>query len=327
MITVNSDYHISKVFTSRKADVLEKLPTTQIVDNINEILNDDSIDLVVICSPNHTHYEQAKMSLNAGKHVVVEKPFVTSSKEGRELIELANKQKLILTVFHNRRWDCDFLTIKKLIKDEALGEIKQFESHFDRWRPTIRSNRWKEVPGNGSGIFFDLGVHLIDQCIELFGWPQAVFADLEDQKNNQGVNDYFHIILKYDKLRAILHGSSYSLCKMRFKVLGDKANYYKEGMDPQEERLSGGVSPVLESFGVEDDKNSGKLFYNSDTEIKERVLLSVSGEYRHFYTQLALAIKSNDPNEAPVYPQDALKTMKIMELATLSHKEGAWVAT
>jgi scyllo-inositol 2-dehydrogenase (NADP+) len=315
------EYEITKVFTSRVDEVKELLPSAVVVSDINEIFNDATIDLVILCGPNYTHYEQSKRALLSNKHVVVEKPFVIDSNDGQELIDMAKERELILTVFHNRRWDGDFLTIEKLIEEDQLGDIQQFNSHFDRWRPHIRDNKWKEKPGEGTGIYFDLGVHLIDQCIELFGHPKEVFADLEDQKANEGVIDYFHVILKYEKMRAVLHSSSFSLNNPRFSVLGNKGNYIKSGLDPQEEKMVKGLSPAQDHFGSEDEKSYGVLI----TESTKEKISTLPGEYLTFYKKLALAIQTKCYSDIPVTPESALSVIKVLEASIESSKEGKWI--
>ncbi len=310
LIKACPDYEVTKVFTSRKDELSISLPNAKAVSELNDIYQDDEIDLVILCGPNDTHYPQAKDALLAGKHVVVEKPFVVNSKEGQELIDLAKDKNLLLTVFHNRRWDCDFLTVKKLITEGKLGEIMQFESHFDRWRPNqSTTKKWKERPGEGTGILYDIGVHLIDQCLELFGKPDEVIADLGEQKGNAGVIDYFHLILKYKEMRAILHSSSYALANQRFTILGNKGNYKKMGLDPQEERMSQEMSPLDEGFAIEDAANSGILY----TEENEEQILSVHGDYLGFYQKLSEAIQTKDFSKIPVTAESALEAIKIIE--------------
>lgn len=316
-----SEYKIKKVYTSRRSEVEEYLPDAQIVDDLENIVNDDEINLVILCGPNHTHYEQAKKFLMNGKHVVVEKPFVVDSKDGQELIELAKKKNLILTVFHNRRWDSDFLTVKKLLDEGRFGKISQFESHFDRWRPVVRENKWKEKEGVGTGILFDLGSHLIDQCLVLFGMPDEVFADLDDQKNNHGVVDYFHIILKYKKMRAIVHSSSFALTNVRFSVFSDKANFIKKGLDPQEESMMKGELPSSESFGIENREIFGELYYENQTTVIE----SERGQYLTFYQRLADAIVKTDFESIPVTAKSALDVIKVIEASLDSSNSKTWV--
>jgi scyllo-inositol 2-dehydrogenase (NADP+) len=320
-----NQFEIKKVYSSRVNEIKETLPKTVIVNDIKSIIKDTDIDLVIICGPNMTHYDQCKMALLAGKHVVVEKPFVSNSIEGEELISLAKKQDLILTVFHNRRWDSDFLVIKKLISDNRLGNIKQFESHFDRWRPVKREGRWKENPGLGTGILFDLGSHLIDQCLCLFGKPDSLFADLADQKDNDGVVDYFHVILQYKEMRAVLHSSSFSLKNPRLNVLGDNGNFVKYGLDTQEAALITGADPREDGFGKERASDYGFLITKLDEEIVEEYIASPKGCYLEFYKQLANAIEKMNLELAPVNPESALDVIKIIEAAQVSSLKRKWV--
>ena len=325
LIKACDQYEIKKVFSSRVNEIKESLPNTEIVSDIENIINDTDIDLVVICSPNFNHYDQCKMALLAGKHVVVEKPFVSNSIEGEELITLAKGQELLLTVFHNRRWDSDFLAIKKLINENSLGRIKQFESHFDRWRPVKRDGKWKEKPGVGTGILFDLGSHLIDQCLYLFGKPDSILADLVDQKSNDGVVDYFHIILQYKEMRAVLHSSSFSLKNTRLSILGENGNFVKFGFDPQEADLNSGVDPREESFGREQVADYGLLTTKINEKTKEEYIPSPKGCYLEFYNQLANAIERMNPELIPVKPESALDVIKIIEAAQVSSSDRKWI--
>ncbi len=321
LIEACEEFHIKTVYSSNEDKVLEKIPYTKATNSIEEIFEDSEIDLIVICGPNHTHYDLTKQALIKGINVVVEKPFVASVNEGKELIEIAKKQNKILSVFHNRRWDCDFLAVKDIIKNNQLGDIQLFETFYDRWRPITRDGKWREKPGVATGILYDLGSHLIDQVIELFGVPQAVFGDIVDQKENYGIDDYFHLILKYDKTRVIIRGNSFSLSPQRFHILGNKANYLKTGIDPQAEKLDQGIDPLSSNFGKEDHIQSGKLI----TPDGERLINSPHGNYMSYYKQLAEAIKENNPQLNPVKPQDALQVIKIIELAIKSNNQKKWI--
>lgn len=321
LLKANSDFQIKKIFSSKKEKVHQIFPDVEVTESLDNIFSDPKLNLIIICGPNETHYEQTKRALLFGKNVVVEKPFVVNSIEGEELIKIAEDKNLILSVFQNRRWDSDFLTIKKIISEDRLGTIKQFESHFDRWRPSIRENKWKEKPGAGTGIFYDLGVHLIDQCLELFGLPDEVFADIDDQKLNKGVVDYFHVILKYKKMRAVLHSSSFSHKNDRFIILGDKANFRKSGLDPQEGLLVQGISPNDENFGIEKKESFG-LFQSDD---EERLIKSERGEYMSFYNYLADAIKKGDNKLTPVSARSALEVIKVLETSIESNQAKRWV--
>ena len=319
LISACDEFEITKVYSSKKYQVLDFLPGTEVVTNLNDIFSDDLIDLIILCGPNKTHYEQTKLALQANKHVVVEKPFVANSREGSELIQLAKKQNKILTVFHNRRWDCDFLAVKKLITDNTLGEIKLFESFYDRWRPMKREGKWREEPGVATGILYDLGSHQIDQILQLFGKPDSVLADIVAQKENQGIDDYYHLIFKYGVNRVIIRGNSFTRAPNRFSILGSKKNYFKTGLDPQADRLDQRIDPRSKNFGKEDPAQSGVLIDEDKTTI-----VSPAGTYIRFYELLASAI--TDGTMPPVEPNDALEVIKLIEIAIKSSTTGKEVA-
>ncbi len=321
LLLASPEYRIVKVFSSREKEIKSILPDATVVNELGDIFNDSEIDLVIICGPNKFHFEQTKLALEAGKHVVVEKPFVVNSKEGEELIKLAEQKELILTVFHNRRWDGDFLNLKKAINNNLLGPIQQFESNFDRWRPSIRQNKWKEMEGEGTGILYDLGSHLIDQCLDLFGIPEEVLADIEEQKNNPGVVDYFHIIFRYKKMRAILHSSSFSKTSPRFRVLGEKGNFIKSELDNQEELMSMGTSPLDNNFGKENIEDY-QIYYEDENDSQFQL---ENGQYLSFYTNMAQAIIDREKAFLPVEPRDAVNVIKLIELCVLSNKKKSWI--
>jgi len=325
LISASEDFELRKVYTSRSEELKARVPSAEAVQDLNEIFADPQIDLVAVCGPNEFHFEQVKLALECGKHVVVEKPFVPTLKQAEQLIELADKKEKMITVFQNRRWDCDYLAVKELLAKGALGEIKEFKSHFDRWRPENSQAKWRENPGVATGVFYDLAPHLIDQCLGLFGTPESIFADLEDQKNNSGVNNYFHVILKYKKMRAILHGTSFSMNTLRYSILGDKGNYSKHYMDPQCSMLESGVSPNSEGYGIEDAKNSGSLTKFLNGEFVSKTLASPKGDYISFYKKTANAIRANDPSLLPVSAKSALNLMKLIESCLLSSSERRWV--
>lgn len=218
------EYDIRAVLSSKEEVVKEALPHANVVSTIDELVKRADIDLVVITSPNTTHFPYVKEAILNGKHVVVEKPFVVSIEEGEELISLAEQHNVVLSVYHNRRFDNDFLTIKKLLEEDRIGNVYAYEAHFDRFRPHVR-DRWREKNLPGSGILYDLGSHLIDQALSLFGKPNAISADVIKQRPGAEIDDYFHIVLHYGVKRVILRSSSYvkkpvhTLHCMEIKVL------------------------------------------------------------------------------------------------------------
>ncbi|ACT03730.1 oxidoreductase [Paenibacillus sp. JDR-2] len=310
---------IAKVVSSNFEKVGQYLLHAEVIASLAELLADESIDLVVITSPNQTHYAFAKQALLAGKHVVVEKPFVISSEEADDLIETARRQNKLLSVYQNRRWDNDFLTVKGLIEAGELGEIASYEAHYDRYRPEV-SNRWRETAGPGSGMLYDLGSHLIDQALHLFGKPDTVYADLMAQRVGSEVTDYFHLILSYGAKRVILHSGSLVLRHgPKFQVHGSKGSFIKYGLDSQEDMLRKGGLPGQPEWGMDQEAWYGELTVPVDGKMETSKVKTQQGSYERFYEGIVQAITSNKP--VPVAAEDARNTIKIIELAIQSSAE------
>lgn len=310
---------ILKVFSSNPQKVKQYLPDVVVVSTFDDLLTDERIDLVVITTPNHTHYELAKQSLLAGKHVVVEKPFVISSEEARDLIETANRQNRVLSVYQNRRWDNDFLTVKRFIESGIMGDIVQYEAHYDRYRPEI-TDRWREKEGPGSGMLYDLGSHLIDQALYLFGKPTSVYADIFPQRPGSKVDDYIHIVLTYGNMRVILHSSSLvSKHGPRFQVHGIKGSFIKFGLDSQEDMLRQGGVPGDAGWGKDSEECYGELTLMIDGRAVSEKIETLPGCYESFYQSMYHAIAENAP--VPVRAEEAMNTIKVIELAIRSSAE------
>lgn len=241
---------LAAVASSDENKVHADWPAMPVVSGPERILNDPNIDLVVIPTPNDTHFPLAKAALEAGKHVVVDKPFTVTLSQARELEALAKSGGRLLSVFHNRRWDSDFLTVKALINEGLLGEVGYFESHFDRYRPQVR-NRWREQGGPGSGIWYDLAPHLLDQVVNLFGLPVSMQVDLAQLRPGSQSTDYFHAVLAWPQRRVVLHGTLVAAAETaRFIIHGSRGSYVKYGLDPQEERLKSGEPPAAGRLGI-----------------------------------------------------------------------------
>lgn len=318
-ISVLDEYELTKVVSSKKEKVQKDLGDVDVVSSLEDVLEDEVIDLVVITTPSGMHYEMAKQSLNAGKHVILEKPMVVETWEAEELIKIAEGKKLLLSVYHNRRWDNDILTVKKLMNDGVLGEINTYQVHYDRYRPKVR-DRWREKQGPGSGMLYDLGSHLIDQALDLFGWPKFVSADVFAQRENAVTDDYFHIILGYDKLRVILHsGSIIPSNGPRFQVHGNKGSFIKYGLDGQEAALIEGKKPVDHTWGADNPQFYGKLFTVEGEKEKQETVESLNGSYTTYYKKIADSIF--DGKSAPVTAHEGLSVIKIIEAALKSSME------
>ncbi len=310
---------ITAISSSKASAVKVSHPSVAIFNSAQELITSGSVDLVIITAPNQFHFPLAKLCLESGVHVVVEKPMVTTKKEAEELVLLAKKSALVLSVFHNRRWDGDFLTVQKLLKDKVLGELKLFESHFDRFRPTVRQ-RWREEPGPAAGIWYDLGSHLVDQAISLFGMPNALTARCLPLREDSKTTDYFHVQLHYENFEAVLHASSFSAApNCRFRLEGSRGCFVKYGLDPQEAHLKSGVMPDKLEYGVENKDAYGSLYTESSVDLIETEV----GCYQHYYQELANSIISGGNN--PVSPVEAVRVMKLLELAEESSKCGKTV--
>jgi predicted dehydrogenase len=251
---------------------------------------------------------------------VVDKPFTLTVAEGIELTELAERQGRPLSVFHNRRWDADFLVLKGLLAEGRLGRVVRFESRFDRYRPVVR-DRWRESAAPGSGVWFDLGPHLIDQALQLFGPPQAITCDLAAMREGAVSVDYAHAELRYPGLRVSLHADMLSpASEVRFAVHGDRASFLKTGLDVQEAQLIAGFEPGAPGWG--EDPNPGMLVDGASG--ARTTLLGPAGDYRMFYDGVAAALRSEGRNPAPA--REAVQVMSVLEAGVLSSAERREVA-
>jgi len=305
------------IVTSRPGPVHERHPDVQVVPDAAALFADPTIELVAISTPNDTHFPLARAALAAGKHVVIDKPFANSVAEAEALIALAEKRGRVLSVFHNRRWDSDFLTLRKLLYQGALGEVTLYEARWDRFRPALRDS-WRETAGPGGGVLVDLGPHLIDQALALFGMPEAITADIVAQRPASLVDDYFELTLHYGRMRAILSSAAIVPSpRPRFAVHGTQASFVKHGLDPQENQLRGGGRADDPGHGVEDPAICGMLAGGDGS---RRPIASERGDYRLFYSGVAQAIATQAP--PPVPPAEALAGLRIIELARQSAAEG-----
>ncbi|ENI2774685.1 oxidoreductase [Shigella flexneri] len=285
---------LAVISSSDETKVKADWPTVTVVSEPKHLFNDPNIDLIVIPTPNDTHFPLAKAALEAGKHVVVDKPFT-------------------------RRWDSDFLTLKGLLAEGVLGEVAYFESHFDRFRPQVR-DRWREQGGPGSGIWYDLAPHLLDQAITLFGLPVSMTVDLAQLRPGAQSTDYFHAILSYPQRRVILHGTMLAAAESaRYIVHGSRGSYVKYGLDPQEERLKNGERLPQEDWGY--DMRDGVLTRVEGEERVEETLLTVPGNYPAYYAAIRDAL--NGDGENPVPASQAIQVMELIELGIESAKHRA----
>lgn len=307
-----SEYELKKIVTRQQID--PTFTDIMVTSNLDDVLQDPNIDLIVITTPGHLHYEHAKAALEHNKHVVVEKPFVLDVKQGQELIDLAKQRNKLLTVYHNRRWDSDFLTVRQLLSEKVLGDVTYFEARFDRFRPVVK-DRWKEGDVPGAGVVWDLGCHLIDQAIQLFGRPDEVVSDIALQRKDAKSPDYFQILLKYQQGLRVVLGSN-SLCLVpgsKFQIHGTKGSFVKWGVDPQEHTLFKTKKFIdNDKWGQESADIYGQLSLWENDQIISKIVPSAKGAYQDFYKILAHSILS-ETLFPPIDPQNALYTTQILQ--------------
>ena len=299
----------------------KRFPQAEVVKEADDLINDPSIDLVVVATSNTSHFGLTKKALEAGKHVVVEKPFTITSSDADQLIELATKHKRILTVHHNRRFDGDFGTVKKILKEGWLGRLVEVEMHYDRFRNYMRPNAWREENLPGSGIFFDLAPHLIDQVLVLFGWPEELTAFIDIQREGAKADDHFELIMHYPRLKVTLRGGM--LVREpgpHYMFYGDQGTFIKYGLDPQEAMLKAGLIPAeVAGWGTEPETDWGTI----NTEFKglhiKGKVATGKGDYPGFYANVRDAITGKAP--LLVTAEQSRDVIKVIELAFKSSTE------
>lgn len=319
-------FDLVRVYERTKARAREEYPDVEVVRSFDALLTDD-IDLVVVNTPNTLHVPMVRQALLAGKHVVVEKPVAATAAQAQELCRLARQQGRVFTVYQNRRLDSGFLTLKGLIEGGELGQVLDYEAHYDRFERGVYRKAWKNESAPGVNILYDLGVHIIDQAYALFGLPREVYADFRKQRAETPGFDNFQVILYYENgLRAILSaGELVAKQGPLFAVSGTKGTYVKYGLDPQEELLKAGARPVsTPNWGVEDPRYYGVLAYDDGKTIAERTVPTVNSSYGAYYENLYLAITQAQPLLVP--PQEAVDVLRILEAAQRSNDEKRRVA-
>jgi scyllo-inositol 2-dehydrogenase (NADP+) len=324
LITAEPRLSLRAVVSSDADRVHRDLPDTPVVPTLAALLDDPSVELAVVAVPNAAHHEVARTVLEAGRHVVVDKPFTVTSAEADDLIRLADDRGLALSVFQQRRWDADHLTIRRCVDDGLLGHVTTYLARYDRFRPGP-AVRWTDLDRPGAGVLYDLGAHLVDQALCLFGHPETVWADLGTQRPGGLAVDYAHLVLGYGALRAILHvGSLVRAPGPRFEVHGDRGSFVKDGMDGQIAAMLAGGRPGDSGWGEEPADRWGTLTTDLAGLASTGRLASVPGSYEVFYREMAAAVREEGP--VPVPPEEARDVVRVIECAMTSSRDGRVVA-
>ena len=321
---------LAAIASSQGDKVRADWPGAAVVPDVQALLAvEPALDLVVVATPNEAHFPVAKAALAAGRHVVVDKPFTLDADQARELAELARAHGKIVSVYQNRRFDSDFLTLKRLLADGKVGRPVFFESHFDRYRPDVRV-RWREQNVPGAGLWVDLGSHLMDQAVQLFGKPDTVQLDTATLRDGALVEDYFHAVLRWETgahapLRAVLHASLLAAdAAPRYILHGTRGSYVKYGIDPQEDALRTGARPGGEGWGVDSDDGLLTLIGDAGQPQPESVP-TLAGDYTRYYAAVRDAIAGTAP--PPVTPEEAVQLMELLDLGRKSAEEGCALPT
>jgi scyllo-inositol 2-dehydrogenase (NADP+) len=308
----NSAFLLKSIVTN-SFNPKEDFPNVTVLKSADELINDPEIDLISICSPSDTHFDLAKKALLAGKHVLVEKPFTATLAEAEELFSMAKIMGKIITVFQNRRFDSDFLTVKNVISSGVLGEILCYDVHFDRYKPVLNPKKWKETVQPGNGILYDLGSHILDQALLLFGTPISVWGEKFTQREGSDIDDAFDMKLNYGKLKVKLSASL--LVKEqgpRYTIHGTKGSFIKYGIDVQEDHSKEGMQPTDPHFGIELEANSGLLNAELNGEDVIKNIPTEKGNWAAYFQNLADAI--NGKTQVEVKEVQILEQIRILEI-------------
>ncbi len=319
-ISTHPGFNFYAVWERSKNLAQEKYPDAKVYRTLEEMLADEAVELVIVNTPNNTHYSYTKQALLAGKNVVCEKPFTVTVAEAEELIALAKEKGLHLSVFQNRRYDSDYRTIKDVLDQKLLGNIVEAEFHFDRFKEELSPKAHKETAGQGTGALYDLGSHLIDQALQLFGMPSAVFADIVAMRPISQVDDYFELLFYYVDMRVRIKGS-YQVREALpgYVIHGSKGSFIKPKTDVQEGQLQAGKLPTDADYGIEPESEKGLLHTEMDGKITREYLHSKTGNYTDYYEGIYNAIRNHRP--LPVTAEEGKNVIKIIEAAFKSSRE------
>jgi predicted dehydrogenase len=319
---------LAAIASSQPQKVQAEWPSVSVEPDAAALCARSDIDLVVVATPNAQHHPIAKAALEAGKHVVVDKPFTLDAAQARDLAELATRRSRLLSVYQNRRFDADYLTLRDVLASGQIGRPVYFESHFDRFRPVVRE-RWREQAVPGAGLWVDLGAHLLDQAVQLFGKPDALLLDTATLRDGAQVEDHFHALLRYDTgphapLRVVLHATTLAAhAAPRYILHGTRGSYVKHGVDPQEDALRAGGRPGGKGWGV--DPVLGELKAMAiENWMRDSTVPNRRGNYLDYYAAVRDAIQGVGPN--PVPPEEAVALMELLDLGARSAREGRALA-
>jgi predicted dehydrogenase len=311
------NYELTAIVERHNNDSRERYPRSKLYRSVDELIADNSVQLIVVNTPTHLHFENVKAALTADKNVVVEKPFAVTVREAEELAQLAVKKNLLLSIYQNRRYDGDYRAVKNVIEKKLLGDLREVEVRYDRYRPSYGGKPHKEGNLPGAGIIYDLSPHLVDQALQLFGWPQALFADIWKMRDDVVPPDYFEILFYYPKFRVRLKAT----CIARetipaYTLHGMKGSFLQQRSDLQEIQLNAGATPSLDSWCPPPSQPDGLLHTEINGEVVHSHLTSTPGNYMGYYDDLYKALTGNGRN--PVPPEDGIKTIRIIEAALQS---------
>jgi predicted dehydrogenase len=314
-------FELSKVVERKKNEAKDIYPDIVSVRSFKDLLDDENIELIVVNTPDPTHFELAHKAIESGKHVVVEKPFTQTIGQGEDLLNFANRMKVMLSVFQNRRWDGDFLTVRKIVENQWLGRLVEFESNFMRYRNYIQPDTWKESLMQGIGITYNLGSHMIDQAVVLFGMPEAVWADIDGLRSGSEIDDYYHIRLIYPNIKVTLK-ASYLVREEgpRYTLHGVSGSFLKYGIDPQEEMLKRGGNPSAPGWGKEPEQQWGILNTDVNGVHFRGKVETVAGNYAAYYDNIYDVIRNNGKPE--VSAAEALNVIYLIESVMESSRSG-----
>ncbi|MBS1511833.1 MAG: Gfo/Idh/MocA family oxidoreductase [Bacteroidetes bacterium] len=317
---LHKGFELHGVWERSKKTAKEKYPGIKSFDTYEALLQDAAIGLVIVNTPNYTHFDFTQKALQAGKHVIVEKPFCLTTAECNTLIALAKEKGKLLSVYHNRRYDSDFKIIKKVVQEGWLGEIVEAEFHFDRYSEILSPKAHKETPGPGTGLLYDLGSHLVDQALQLFGMPEAVFGDIRIARKISLVDDYMELLLYYPEKRVRIKASYVVREPLpSYAIHGTKGSFIKSRTDVQEKALQSGLTPDMDDWGKEPENEMGLLHAEINGAVVKKLLPAANGNYMDYYEGIYQALVNGAP--LPVTAAQGRDVITVIEKAYQSNSE------